>query len=72
MLYFKKNPFIKGGFVLEDEAIINRLKEVAKEGKISCAMAMKIADDFHVPIKRVGELLNQIKVKIAQCQLGCF
>jgi hypothetical protein len=57
---------------LEDEAIISRLREVAKEGKISCPMAMKIADDFHVSVKKVGELLNQIKVKIVQCQLGCF
>jgi len=57
---------------LEDETIIRRLKEAAKEGKISCSMAMKIADDCHVSVKRVGELLNQIKVKIVQCQLGCF
>ncbi len=57
---------------MQEEAIINRLKEVAREGKISCTVAMKIAAEFHVPIHKIGELLNQMKVKIVQCQLGCF
>jgi len=57
---------------LKEDEIVAKLREAAKEGKITCAMAQKIAIENKVPMKRVGELLNQMKIKIAQCQLGCF
>jgi hypothetical protein len=57
---------------LKEEEIIAKFKEVAKEGKITCAMAQKIAIDNKIPMKKVGDLLNQMKIKISQCQLGCF
>jgi len=57
---------------LKEDEIVAELREAAKEGKITCAMAQKIAIENKVPMKRVGELLNQMKIKIAQCQLGCF
>jgi hypothetical protein len=58
--------------VLKEDEIVAKLREAAKEGKITCAMAQKMAIENKVPMKRVGELLNQMKIKIAQCQLGCF
>jgi hypothetical protein len=57
---------------LKEDEITAKLREAAKEGKITCAMAQKIAIENKVPMKRVGDLLNQMKIKIAQCQLGCF
>jgi len=54
------------------EEIITQLKDAAKDGKISCAMAFKIAKENNVSTKEVGTLLNQLKIKIAHCQLGCF
>ena len=57
---------------MKEDEIVAKLREAAKEGKITCAMAQKIATENKVPMKRVGELLNQMKIKIAQCQLGCF
>ena len=47
------------------------LKKV-KEGKLPCAMCFKIAEDFGISKKEMGKVLNDIKVKISQCQLGCF
>jgi hypothetical protein len=58
--------------VLKEDEIVAKLREAAKEGKITCAIAQKMAIENKVPMKRVGELLNQMKIKIAQCQLGCF
>lgn len=49
-----------------------KLKETAKDGKISCVMAFKIAKENNISTKEVGVLLNQLKIKIANCQLGCF
>ena len=43
-----------------------------KDGKLPCAMAMKIAVENKISNKQMGELLNRLKIKIAQCQLGCF
>lgn len=57
---------------MKEDEITAKLREAAKEGKITCAMAQKIAIENKVPMKRVGDLLNQMKIKIAQCQLGCF
>jgi len=57
---------------LKEEEIAAKLKEAAKDGKISCAMAQKIAIENKIPMNQVGNLLNKMKIKIIQCQLGCF
>jgi len=46
--------------------------EKAKEGKLPCAVCFKIAEEFGISNKEMGKILNEIKVKISQCQLGCF
>ena len=61
-----------GGLRVKQEEIIDKLKEAAKDGKIPCAMAFKIAKECSVSTKEIGNLLNQLKVKISSCQLGCF
>ena len=55
-----------------DEEISVKIREAAKDGKIACAMAMKIAAESKISNKEMGELLNRLKIKIAKCQLGCF
>ena len=57
---------------MKQEEIIAKLKEAAREGKIPCAMAFKIAKECSVSTKEIGNLLNQLKIKITSCQLGCF
>ena len=46
--------------------------EKTKDGKLPCAMCFKIAEDFGISKKGMGKILNEIKIKISQCQLGCF
>jgi hypothetical protein len=48
------------------------IKEKAKDGKIPCAVCFKIADDLGIPKKELTKVLNEMKIKISQCQLGCF
>jgi hypothetical protein len=57
---------------MEPEEIIAKLKDAAKDGKIPCAMAFKIAKECGVSTREIGNLLNQVKIKISNCQLGCF
>jgi hypothetical protein len=62
----------------EENEMVDRKKleetilEKAKGGKIPCAMCFKIAEDFGVSKKEMGKILNEMKIKIGQCQLGCF
>ena len=58
--------------MFNESEITKKLIEAAKDGKITCDMAQKIAIDNKIPMKQVGDLLNKLKIKIIQCQLGCF
>jgi hypothetical protein len=46
--------------------------EKAREGKIPCAVCFKIAEESGIAKKEMGTILNEMKIKIGQCQLGCF
>jgi len=46
--------------------------EKSKDGRLPCAVCFKIADDFGIPKKELTKILNEMKIKISQCQLGCF
>lgn len=54
------------------EELKARIKIAAPEGKISCGAAMRLAEELVISRKDMGKLLNELKIKIKQCQLGCF
>jgi len=49
-----------------------RIQAAAPEGKIPCAAAFKLAEELGISRSRLGELLNELRIKIVNCQLGCF
>ena len=49
-----------------------RIKAALVNGRLPCPMAFKIAADFGVAPKVVGDACNRMSIKIANCQLGCF
>jgi hypothetical protein len=57
---------------MDRKRIEETIKEKAKDGKLPCAMCFKIAEDFEIPKKELTKILNEMKIKINQCQLGCF
>ena len=57
---------------MNKEAIIEKVKKQSKDGKIACKQAQKIAEEEGIPYKDLGSLLNELKIKVANCQLGCF
>lgn len=48
------------------------IHNAAEGGKITCKGAMKLATRLGVPRKDMADLLSKYKVKIKECQLGCF
>jgi hypothetical protein len=54
------------------ERIRASLKEGSVDGRISCPLARKIAKDLSVPFREVGEAADTMKIKITDCELGCF
>lgn len=54
------------------EDVKARIKTAAPDSKIACAAAFRLAEELGLSRKDLGELLNELKIKIIQCQLGCF
>jgi hypothetical protein len=57
---------------MDKEAITKKVKSKIKGGKIACKQALKIVEEEGVSSKDLGALLNELKIKVANCQLGCF
>jgi len=57
---------------ISDEKLMNSIKSSLVNGKLPCAVAFKIADEFGVTPRYVKETADEIEVKISACQLGCF
>ena len=44
----------------------------AVDGKLSCAAARKLAEDLRVSYQEIGDVANELAIRIQDCQLGCF
>ncbi|MGB9716335.1 MAG: hypothetical protein ACPL1G_08020 [Thermodesulfovibrionales bacterium] len=54
------------------EKILEEVKKRATDGRLSCAIARKIAEDLGVSYRDVGDAADSLQIKITNCQLGCF
>jgi hypothetical protein len=52
--------------------VLEAVKLAAKEGKITCAQARKLAQELKVVPMVVGNAADELKIKIKSCELGCF
>jgi hypothetical protein len=57
---------------MTQEDLQDRIRAAAPEGKIACAAAFRLAEELDISRRRLGELLNELRIKIIGCQLGCF
>lgn len=55
-----------------DPKLEGLIRKALVDGKLSCAAGLKIARDLKIPANKVGEATNELKIRIANCQLGCF
>ena len=57
---------------MNNEDVKTKIRAAAPEGKIACAAAFRLAEELGISRKELGNLLNELKIKIIHCQLGCF
>jgi hypothetical protein len=57
---------------MKQDEIKAKIQAAAPEGRIPCATAMSLAKELGISRKEMGEMLNELRIKITQCQLGCF
>lgn len=52
--------------------LLERVVRAAVDGRLSCAAAHRLARELGVGVPDVGWAADAAKLRIAQCQLGCF
>jgi len=57
---------------MERDQIIEAVKERATEGRLHCAVCFQIAEEYGIPKRELGAILNELGIKVIQCQLGLF
>jgi len=60
------------GHLMDRKGLEQEIKKRTKDGKLPCGVCFSIAEEFGISNKEMGKTLNEMKVKISQCQLGCF
>ena len=57
---------------MDEDGIKELVNNSQSNQGISCKSAFRIAEEAGVSKRKVGEILNEMEVKIHSCQLGCF
>jgi hypothetical protein len=57
---------------MDQEELKVKIRAAAPQGRIACAAACRLAEELAISRKEMGELLNELNIKIKHCQLGCF
>lgn len=54
------------------DRIVQAVQERAREGKLSCGAAFRIAEQLVVNPRKVGEAADALDIRLYHCQLGLF
>jgi hypothetical protein len=57
---------------MERDQVIEAIKKKAKEERIPCTVCFQIAKEHNIPKRELGQLLNELGIKVIQCQMGLF
>ena len=54
------------------EQIIDAIRSGTVDNRLSCEKAHELSAALSIPLREIGALCNELKIKISACQLGCF
>jgi hypothetical protein len=57
---------------MDDKDIRQLIMNRQHDNSLSCKEAMEIAEEAGASTQKIGRLLDEMKIKIRACQLGCF
>jgi hypothetical protein len=57
---------------MERDKVIEAIKQRAQDNHIPCVVCFQIAEEFGIPKRELGKLLDELGIKVIQCQLGLF
>jgi hypothetical protein len=52
--------------------MIEAIQMATENNRLSCETAHELAKKLNISLQEIGALCNELKIKIAACQLGCF
>ena len=56
----------------QQKVVEKMIIEASSKGRLQCDKAQTIAQTLNVPLKTIGQVADQLRIRISQCQLGCF
>ncbi len=57
---------------MTQDEMVEAVRNATISNRLDCEKAHALAKDLNVPLRQIGLLCNELKIKIAACQLGCF
>ena len=54
------------------EKIVEAIQTASVNNRLSCEKAHELARDLNISLQEIGAICNELKIKVAACQLGCF
>ncbi len=57
---------------MTDEKIIEAIRAASSKNRLTCEKAHELSRSLNVPLNKIGQVCNQLHIKISACQLGCF
>ena len=54
------------------EKMIEAVQMASVNNRLNCKRAHELAKELNTSLQEIGALCNELKIKIADCQLGCF
>ena len=54
------------------EQLEQAVRTAAVGNRLSCERAHTLSRELDVSLGEIGRICNELKIKIAECQLGCF
>ena len=56
----------------EEEKLRQAIADALVDGKAPCKALLRIAETLDVPPGQIGNMCDEMKIRVSACQLGCF
>ena len=54
------------------DEVMAAVKQASSEGRISCARLRRLAEEMQVSYEVAGAAADELGIRVANCDLGCF